>query len=171
MAYSKYTLIDEHGLQTMLEKSFDHIKTEINGKACFFGECNTDADVAAKIATVDEGFTFAQGVQVVIKMKNYNAVASPTLSINNSTPAYIMRYGNNAPGTQIATSWHDGSVVMFIYDGTYWQMLGFLNDYYDLADTSTSGLMSNVDKGFLDNLSLTQEQFETLDALLDGDDT
>ena len=96
--------------------------------------CATAAATAAKTTTLVSGtFTSADlvsGAQVLVKFTNANGVASPTLSVNGTTAKSIKRYGTTAPSTSAGTSWNAGSVVLFTYDGTYWQQVGYLNTTY-----------------------------------------
>lgn len=96
--------------------------------------CATAAGTAAKTTTLVSGtFTSADlvsGAQVLVKFTNANGVASPTLSVNGTTAKSIKRYGTTAPSTSAGTSWNAGSVVLFTYDGTYWQQVGYLNTTY-----------------------------------------
>ena len=95
-----------------------------------YGECSTAAGTAAKTVTLADSmaFTLAKGASVFVKFANSNSVANPTLAVNGTTAAAIKRYGTTAPSTASKTSWNTGSVVHLVYDGTYWQMVGWLND-------------------------------------------
>lgn len=96
--------------------------------------CATASGTAAKTTTLVSGtFTsddLVSGAQVLVKFTNANGVASPTLSVNGTTAKSIARYGTTAPSTSAATSWQAGSVILFTYDGTRWQMVGYLNSTY-----------------------------------------
>ena len=96
--------------------------------------CATAAKTAAKTTTLVSG-TFASadlvsGAQVLVKFTYANGVASPTLSVNGTTAKSIKRYGTTAPSTSAASSWNAGAVVLFVYDGTYWQMEAWDNTTY-----------------------------------------
>ena len=95
-----------------------------------YGECSTAAGTAAKTVTLSDSmsFTLGAGASVFVKFTNSNSVASPTLAVNGTTAKAIMRYGTTAPSTSSKTSWLAGSIVHLVYDGTYWQMVGWLND-------------------------------------------
>mgnify|MGYP003289460519 CR=1 FL=1 len=95
-----------------------------------YGECSTAAGTAAKTVTLSDSmsFTLAAGASVFVKFTNANSVANPTLAVNGTTAKAIMRYGTTAPSTSAKTSWQAGSVVHLVYDGTYWQMVSWLND-------------------------------------------
>lgn len=111
-----------------------------------YGVCATSGAVDAKTVTVSHsGFKLVTGSQVLIKFTNANTVASPTLNVNGTGAKAIRRYGTTAPSTSAASSWNSGSVILLIYDGTDWQMVGFLNSTYSTitdaeyqAGTSTS---------------------------------
>ena len=95
-----------------------------------YGTCDTSGSDAAKIATVSQGFILRTGAVVFIKFTNANTVAGPTLNVNSSGAIAIKRYGATNPSTSAASSWNSGSVVALVYDGTYWQMVGWLNTTY-----------------------------------------
>lgn len=102
--------------------------------------CATAAATAAKTTTLVSGsFTaddLVAGAQVLVKFTYANGKASPTLSVNGTTAKAIMRYGTSAPSTTAASSWNAGSVVLFTYDGTYWQMQGWINSTYSEASVA-----------------------------------
>lgn len=96
--------------------------------------CATAAGTKAKTTTIVSG-TFVEadlvtGAQVLVKFTYSNTVADPTLKIGSTTAKTIKRYGTTAPSTSAASSWNAGSVIMFTYDGTYWQMTDFNNTTY-----------------------------------------
>lgn len=111
-------------------RNVDGVSFDGSANIHHFGSCSTAAATAAKTVTLDDSmsFTLAKGASVFVKFTNSNTVASPTLAVNGTTAKAIMRYGTTAPSTTAKTSWQAGSVVHFVYDGTYWQMVGWLND-------------------------------------------
>lgn len=96
--------------------------------------CATAAGTKAKTTTIVSGtFTEANlvtGAQVLVKFTYSNTVADPTLKIGSTTAKTIKRYGTTAPSTSAASSWNAASVIMFTYDGTYWQMTDYNNTTY-----------------------------------------
>lgn len=94
--------------------------------------CSTAGGTAAKVATIESGSltSLNEGDQAIVKFTNANSVASPTLQVGTTTAKSIKRYGTTAPSTSAATSWNAGSAILFVYDGTYWQQIGFLNTTY-----------------------------------------
>ena len=111
-------------------RNVDGVSFDGSANIHHFGSCSTAAATAAKTVTLDDSmsFTLAKGASVFVKFTNANSVASPTLAVNGTTAKAIMRYGTTAPSTTAKTSWQAGSVVHLVYDGTYWQMVGWLND-------------------------------------------
>ena len=95
-----------------------------------YGECSTAAGTVAKTVTLSDSmsFTLAAGASVFVKFANANSASNPTLAVNGTTAKAIMRYGTTAAGTAAKTSWYSGTVVHLVYDGTYWQMAGWIND-------------------------------------------
>ena len=85
-----------------------------------YGECSTAADTAAKTVTVQGDFALEKGAMVAIKFTYTNAVENPTLNVNGSGDIPMMRYGSTAISTSSLTSWSEGMVSIFIYDGTNW---------------------------------------------------
>lgn len=111
-------------------RNIDGVSFDGSANVHHFGSCATAAATAAKTVTLDDSmsFTLAKGASVFVKFTNANSVASPTLAVNGTTAKAIMRYGTTAPSTTSKTSWEAGSVVHLVYDGTYWQMVGWLNN-------------------------------------------
>ena len=97
-----------------------------------YGECSTAAATAAKEVTLADsmGFTLAKGSKVYVKFTNANAAASPTLNVNGTGAKNIYRYGSTAPSSSASESWISGSVVPLMYDGSAWQIVGWLNNTY-----------------------------------------
>lgn len=95
-----------------------------------YGECSTAAATAAKTVTLSDSMTFTltAGASVFVKFTNTNTVANPTLAVNGTTAKSIKRYGTTAPSTSTKTSWYAGSILHLVYDGDYWQIVGWLND-------------------------------------------
>ena len=101
-----------------------------------YATCSTAAATAAKVATITSGTlnSLNAGDQVIVKFTYANGKASPTLKVGSTDAKSIMRYGTTAPSTSAATSWNAGSCVWFVYDGTYWQMAGWINSTYTVTD-------------------------------------
>lgn len=96
--------------------------------------CATAKGTKAKTTTIVSGtFTdddLVTGAQVIVKFTNSNTAEDPTLKIGTATAKTIKRYGTTAPSTSAASSWNAGAVMMFTYDGTYWQMVDWVNTTY-----------------------------------------
>lgn len=90
---------------------------ELKGSTVYYGTCNTTATTAAKTATID-GFVLEEGSRVLLKMQTNNSAGSPTLNINNTGAKPI-----SVPGGTPNIYWSAGTVLEFVYDGTYWCLL------------------------------------------------
>ena len=95
-----------------------------------FAVCNTEADIADKIATVqdDQDFELFKGVTVHVKFMYENTARDPFLSINETGLKPIYRYGTISPGDYAKASWRAGAVISLTYDGQNWMMNDSAND-------------------------------------------
>lgn len=116
------------------------------GSVIRYGVCSTGGGTVAKTVTVTPALTqLTEGILVYVKFNNANTVANPTLNVNGTGAHAIKRYGTTAPSTSGASSWNAGSICALMYDGTHWQMIGWINTTYSTitdaeykAGTSTS---------------------------------
>lgn len=102
-----------------------------------YGTCGTYGGTARKDCTI-EGFKLQSGVCVSIKFTYGNTAANPMLNINNTGSVYIYAYGSKlAAGSPY--NWGNNATVVFIYDGTYWNIAdgGALEKVEDAAKTAT----------------------------------
>ncbi len=103
-----------------------------------YATCSAAAGNATLTATVTPGnnFSLEIGARVAVKFTNAG-VANATLNVN-STGAKSIYFRGSAITS--AHSWAAGSTVDFVYDGTYWQMLGAQNNSTtNLYATTSSG--------------------------------
>ena len=101
-----------------------------------YGTSSTAATTAAKVASC-EGFQLFNGAEVFIKFTNKNNVANPTLNVNSTGAKSIRDSDGNALDSKFY--WKDGSLVHFVYDGTYWRIL-------DIVTTEKyNNLVSDID--------------------------
>lgn len=106
-----------------------------------YGECSTRANVAAKTVTINGVDELTTGLTIMVKFTNSNTKSTPTLKVNDLDAKEIKRYGTTAPSTSAETSWNAGSVIILVYDGTYWQMCNFLNSTYTIPSAMTASEM------------------------------
>lgn len=99
-----------------------------------YATSSTGASTQAKVATLtpNSNFSLETGVRVAVKFSAENTASSPTLNVNGSGAKTIQFRG--AALTSSLYRWAANSVVEFMYDGTYWQMLGAPNN----TDTNTN---------------------------------
>lgn len=95
-----------------------------------YGVCDTAANVADKIVTIDD-FNLVIGAMVIVKFTKANSAVSPTLNVNGTGAKPIRLYGTVAAGTSSnQTSWNPGAVVILIYDGGGWLRNFWVNSTY-----------------------------------------
>lgn len=133
---SRYIEMELGALQTSLSEALGISGNDVvisgGGGASFrYGQCSTGASTAAKVVTLSPALTeLKTGEVIFVKFTNANSVANPTLNVNGLGAKNIRRYGTTSPSTSAASSWNAGSVVALVYDGTYWQMVGWINTTY-----------------------------------------
>ena len=86
--------------------------------ATFYATSSSSASTKAKTATVQEpsGFELKEGVVVSVKFTNANTASSPTLNVDGTGAKPIRTLGTSS------AYWAAGQTVLFVYDGTYWQV-------------------------------------------------
>lgn len=109
-----------------------------------YATCSTAAGTAAKVATITPGsnFSLETGARVSVKFDAANSVSSPTLNINQSGAKTIRFRG--AALTSSLFYWAAGSVVDFVYDGTYWNMTGSPHNYDSNTTYTFNGAVSTI---------------------------
>lgn len=124
-----------------------------------YGVCTTAANVAAKEVAIEGLDILIPGLTIHVKFTNSNrtdpGTEPPTLTIPtiDSTPRRIYRHGTVPPGMTDRESWYAGTVVALTFDGTAWEMNDWQSDtIYDIANTTSAGLMSATDKTNLENI-------------------
>ena len=128
------------------------------GGGVFYGTCGTAAATAAKAVTCPS-FTAADltaGTVLYVDFTYANSVASPTLNVNSTGAKDIMRYGTTGPSTSAASSWNAGSIVCMVYDGTYWNIEGWLNTTYSAISQTNIENQSGTSTGLITGQRFTQ---------------
>lgn len=88
-----------------------------------YATCGTAAGTAAKEATVSAGvFNLFTGAKVTVKFTYATTVASPTLNVASTGAKAIYWHGAALASSQY---WTAGAVLDFVYDGSYWNLVGF----------------------------------------------
>ena len=143
------TITGNAGTATKLSTARTIDGVSFNGSAniIHYGTCSTAAETAAKAVNCT-GFVLATGARIAVRFTVTNTAANPTLNVN-ATGAKAIRYRNAAiaAGYLAANRTYD-----FIYDGTYFQLIGDIdtNTTYAVATQAKNGLLSAADKKALD---------------------
>ena len=146
-------------------RAIDGVSFNGTANITHYGACSTEAATQEKVVSLT-GFTLATGAKVCVKFTYANTASAPTLNVN-STGAKTIRYNNsNISSGQIKAN----HTYEFVYDGTYWQLVGDLdtNTTYSVATTSADGLMSASDKTKLNNLTAGVRKASILTAGTSG---
>lgn len=123
----------------------------------WYGTCATASGTAKKETTItDFPTTLTAGLHIAIKFTYANGIANPKLAINGGTEIAIKRYGTTAPSTSSASSWQAGSVVEMVYDGTYWQIVNWLNTTYSAISQANIENTSGTSSGLITGTRFTQ---------------
>lgn len=132
-----------------------------------FGTCSTGSSIAAKTVTISGQFLLKTGSRVVVKF-TYSDAPNSTLNVNG-TGAKSIRYNGAATTGSIIRG---GRTYEFVYDGTYWQLVGDIdtNTTYSGATQSAAGLMSAADKKKLDGITAGAKPV-TVDSALSSTST
>ena len=96
------------------------------GAGILHGACSTAASTAAKEVAVSGTFTLTAGTAISVTFTNANTANNPTLNVN-STGAKDMYVNNTKITTSLSRYLLEGTVI-FIYDGSRWNLIG---NYYD----------------------------------------
>ena len=93
-----------------------------------YGSCDTAASTAIKdVVLIDSsGYELVTGLQIAVKFNTTNTVAVNNLKLrvasSNADDAKPIRYmGSTLPQTNVLA---DGKLYNFVYDGTYWNLVG-----------------------------------------------
>lgn len=108
-----------------------------------YATCTTGASTAAKVATLTSGeLTLEDGATVAVTFTNPNEAADATLNID-STGAKTIKAGGANLTAESEYNWSTFSTVIFIYDGTYWQMDGTsaMDKAHEAQDTADDALI------------------------------
>jgi len=110
---------------------------ESNARKATYGTCSTNSGTQVKAVTCSN-FALYTGAVVSVKFNSANTHATPQLNVN-STGAHDVKNHTGGTLTLAEYKWVSGSVVTFVYDGTYWRMQdnGTLGKASDAAKTAS----------------------------------
>lgn len=109
-----------------------------------YNTCSTSASTTAKTVS-KANFQLSTGAEITVKFTYTNTASYPTLNVNSTGAKSIYYNGTNIPASALAAN----RVYRFVYDGSYWQLVG------TLGYTKTSELTN--DAGFLTSTDIVDE--------------
>lgn len=128
------------------------------GTPYFYGTCSTAQGTAAKVVVCSEftGADLTAGTLLFVDFTAANTASNPTINVNGTGAKIIYRYGTTRPSTSAASSWNAGSVVAFVYDGTAWTMVGWINTTYSAISQANIESLTGTSAGLITGQRLTQ---------------
>lgn len=153
-------------------RAIDGVNFDGTAAISHYGTCSTAAGTAAKTVTL-AGFTLATGARITVKFTVTNTASNPTLNVNGTGAKAIQYRGAAITASYLAAN----RVYEFVYDGTAYQLIGDIdtNSTYNVATSSTNGLMSSTDKAKLDTITVDANKVEESDTngniKIDGTET
>ena len=101
--------------------SADVFNSMLDTYGMWYGTCSTAAGTAAKVVTC-AGFTLVTGSTVAVKFTNGNTYNGQiTLDVNSTGAKNVRDYGQFY-GAYGRCAWDAGQTMIFVYDGTSWQL-------------------------------------------------
>lgn len=156
------TVSGNAGSATKLATSRTIDGVSFNGTAniTHYGTCSTSAETVAKTVSCT-GFTLSTGAIITVKFTVTNTASNPTLNVNGTGSKAIMYRGSAISAGKLAAN----RIYTFVYDGTYFQLVGDLdtNTTYSLSSFGITATSSELNK--LDGLATTKEELGFLDGV------
>ena len=125
------------GTATTLETSRTIDGVSFNGASniIHYGTCSDT--VAAKTVSCT-GFTLSTGAWIAVRLTATNTASPSSVTLNvNSTGAINIKYRNS--DLPEASSLSTGRTYLFVYDGTYYQLVGDLDTNTEYTHPTTTG--------------------------------
>lgn len=134
--------MDQHAyMATMLEnpRKIDGISFDGTADVLRYVVCTTAAGTATKTVSID-GFSLVTGAMVNVMFNVTNTAATPKLNVS-STGAKQIRYRKAA--LAIPSLLSSGSILTLVYDGTYWEITGYIYDDSETVSESDIVVLSD----------------------------
>lgn len=123
-------VIKKNGVQKVSYTGSSSATADITGD--WYGTSSTSASTTAKSVSCSN-YTLTSGERIAVKFTYANTASNPTLNVNNKGAKPIYWNGSALPSSQY---WSAGAVIEFLYDGSYYHMLGAVKDK-DITNLST----------------------------------
>ena len=123
-----------------------------DGAGCWYGTSSTTASTQTKTTTI-ANFRLTKGAIVAVRFSTANTYMSAAVKLNvNSTGAKNIYTKSGATSSSNTLTWEANTVLLFIFDGSYWRYLGSDRDgggSYTLptaSDSTKGGVKINLDQ-------------------------
>lgn len=121
-------------------RTIDGVSFNGESNIIHYGTCSTNASTTAKTVSLT-GFNLTTGAQIIVKFTYTNTASNPTLNINSTGARSIYYNGTNIPASALAAN----RVYKFVYDGSYWQLVGTLGYSKTSELTNDAGFLTSAD--------------------------
>jgi hypothetical protein len=117
-------------------RTIDGVSFDGSAAIIHYGKCDTAAATAAKTVACT-GFTLVTGAWIAVRftVTNTAAVANLTLSVNSTTAKGIKYRNANLSSAGVLAA---NRTYIFVYDGTYYQLIGDLDTDSNTKVTQTA---------------------------------
>ena len=105
-----------------------------------YNTCSTSASTAAKTVS-KSNFQLSAGAEIIVQFIYTNTASYPTLNVNSTGAKSIYYNGTNIPASALAAN----RVYKFVYDGSYWQLVGTLGYSKTSELTNDAGFLTSAD--------------------------
>ena len=102
-------------------------------KFLYYGTCSTVAAAQNKVVTCN-AFNLVTGARIAILFDNANSAETPMLNVNGTGSIAIIRDNDeltdyneavaNEETPELAITWEANSLMIFVYTGSFWQLVG-----------------------------------------------
>lgn len=135
---------------------------------CPYGVCTTASNVSQKEVTIpftnEIGSLFAGfAIRVKFVATNVSLVQNPTLNVNE-TGDIPMRYSNDL----VFNKWKPNQTVSFVYDGSYWRVMGSGVDSFGREETLTTATATSVQSVTGQSASTPDAAFSAITSFIAG---
>lgn len=138
------------GNAAITQQAIDGVNFDGSAAISHYATCSTSAGTTAKTASIT-GFTLATGARVFIKFSYTNTATAPTLNIS-STGAKNIKHKNANPIPSLLLA---NGVYEFVYDGSYWQLVGGTLDGSAYMETSITTSTSSAVSATFSHAAIT----------------
>lgn len=149
----KLDAIDGTATSLVTPRTIDGVAFDGSSAITHYGVCETAAGTATKTVPCT-GFSLVTGATVIVLFSNTNtaSVSSLAMDVNGTGATEIRRHGAELPNTSALSA---GCTYEFVFDGTYWQLVGDIDNNSE-TPTGVTGVKGSSESTYrTGNVSLS----------------